>query len=82
MDTRDIDMAILDQIRRINHDTAEFATGILTNELNEEDQISFAQRLVELAIAIKERATSRACVVVEGSIVHDSDGRKTQPGES
>ena len=80
MDIRDLNMSILRQLLRVNNDAGAFATGILTNELSKEEQINFACRLVDLAIAINARTANPAGVVAEGSTVNDSDTGETRPG--
>jgi hypothetical protein len=52
----DLDELILLQLRNINRDAGQFATDMLNNKITQDEQISFAHRLVDLAEAIRERA--------------------------
>lgn len=73
MDSHDLNMSILDQLKAINNDTGVFAAGVLSNDISKEDQIGFAIRLVDLALAIRRRAEGTAGLVVEGSVIDDRD---------
>lgn len=75
---------ILTGLKDINLDTGELATGILTNEISRDEQITFALCLIVLAEHIKERALKTPGMVVEGSIVDDCDSSDEQlpPGEA
>lgn len=76
VDAHDLNMSILDQLKGINNDAGAFAAGVLSNDISKEDQIDFAIRLVDLALAIKRRAEGTAGLVVEGSVIDDRDSRR------
>lgn len=69
---------ILTELKHINRDAGESATGILTDEISRDEQIIFALRLVVLAEHIKERALKTPSMVVEGGIVDDRDSSNRQ----
>lgn len=79
MDVRDRDMSIVQQLKDINQGAGVFVAGVLADDLTKEEQIAFATRLVDLSIAIKERATSTAGLVVEGSVLDDRDSPPREP---
>lgn len=61
------DECILRQLKHINRDAGAFATGILTDELSQDEQICFAHRLVDLAEAIRDRTIRGQ--VIKGSVI-------------
>ena len=71
MDQHDSAMSILDQLKGINQDAGAFAAGILSNDISKDDQITFAIRLVDLALAIMQRVEGTTGLVVEGSVIYD-----------
>jgi predicted DNA repair protein MutK len=73
MDAHDTTMSILDQLQSITRDAGAFAAGVLSDDLSREDQIGFAVLLVDLALAIRQRAESTAGLVVEGSVIDDGN---------
>lgn len=75
---------ILTGLKDINRDAGEFVTGILTDDISRDEQITFALRLVVLAEHIKERALMTSGMVVEGSVSDDRDssGRQLPTGEA
>lgn len=68
----ELDEQILIQLRRINQETGQFVTGMLTGEITRENQVAFAHRLVDLAETIRDRVAGPIGVVIEGSGAHDS----------
>ncbi len=72
----DLAELILLQLKSINNDAGQFTAGVLYNDISHEEQIAFAARLVDLVIAIKERAEGTVGLVVEGSVISDSDSRR------
>jgi hypothetical protein len=53
----DLDQLILLQLNHFVRDVTEFTADLLDDALTTDKQISFAHRLVDLAEAIRERAT-------------------------
>ncbi|MDQ2883992.1 MAG: hypothetical protein M3Y48_23275 [Actinomycetota bacterium] len=85
MDQRDLTMSILDQFNHISQDVGDFTAGILSNDITKEDQIAFMQRIVSLAVTIRDRAEGTAGLVVERSVIDEgsaSAGRESQHNES
>ncbi|HEV7949225.1 MAG TPA: hypothetical protein VGP24_05595 [Glaciihabitans sp.] len=80
----DLDEIILLQLRNISRDVAPFASALLSNTITHDEQISFAHRLVDLAEAVRERATGAAGQVVEGSTTDDRPDAQTahRPADS
>jgi hypothetical protein len=74
MDSRDLNMGIVQQLKDITGDTGQFVAGILSDDISREDQTLFALRLMRLAGHIQQRAQSTAGMVVEGGVLHDGDG--------
>jgi hypothetical protein len=74
----DLEERILIGLKDINRDVGAFATGILTNEITRDEQITFALRLVVLAEHIKERALKTSGMVVEGDASDDRDSSDRQ----
>lgn len=79
MNQHDLNMAIARGLKDINQASGNFIAGVLSDDISKEDQITFALRLVDLAIAIKQRANKTVGMVIEGSVTDDSDHRQT-PG--
>jgi len=67
----DLTELILLQIKSIAKDTGGFVTGLLSDDLTKDQQISFGHRLVDLAELILERAERAPTMVIEGSISDD-----------
>lgn len=76
MDRHDLNMGIVRQLKDITGDTGQFAAGILSDDISQDEQITFALRLVRLAEHIKRQATSTAGMVVEGGVVDDGGSRR------
>lgn len=78
-DDRDLNMSIARQLGEINRETGEFVAGILCDTISRGKQITFATKLSDLALTIKERATGEANLgsLIEGEIVDD---RSTSAG--
>jgi hypothetical protein len=79
VDPHDLNLSILDQLKAINNDAGAFAAGVLSNDISRDDQLDFAVRLFDLALAIRRRAETTAGLVVEGSDIDDRDSRKGLP---
>jgi hypothetical protein len=53
----DLDRIILLQLSNVIRDVGDFSADLLGDDLTHDEQINFAHRLVDLAEAIRERAT-------------------------
>lgn len=73
MDRRDLSMGIVQQLKDITGDAGAFVAGVLYDDISQDEQITFALRLVRLAEHIKQRAEDTAGMVIEGGVV-DDDG--------
>ncbi|MEV7321234.1 hypothetical protein [Streptomyces sp. NPDC093970] len=69
-------MGIVQQLKDITGDTGQFVADILSDDISQDEQITFALRLVRLAGHIKQRAASTAGMVVEGGVVDDGSSRR------
>jgi hypothetical protein len=78
----DLNRLILQELKAINNDAGQFVVGILSFDISRDDQISFALHLVVLAEHIKDRALRTPGLVVEGSVVNDSNGGITDTAHS
>jgi hypothetical protein len=72
-DVEDLTELILLQITSINKDVGGFVTGLLSNDLTKERQVSFGHRLVDLAELILERANGTPTMLIEGSVSDDGN---------
>ncbi|MFI0800866.1 hypothetical protein SAMN04489729_5510 [Amycolatopsis lurida] len=72
MSNHDSDMSIVAQLRSINRETGMFVSGVLYDTITESDQIRFATKLADLALAIKNRVESGTHnLVLEGTVSDD-----------
>ncbi|MFD8611979.1 hypothetical protein [Streptomyces sp. NPDC059631] len=76
MDRRDLTVGIVQQLRDINTESGLFVAGILQGDIDREDQLAFALRLVRLAAHIQQRADGMAGMVIEGGVVDDGSSRR------
>ncbi|HEY6422433.1 MAG TPA: hypothetical protein VIY28_04130 [Pseudonocardiaceae bacterium] len=80
MNRRDLNMAIVQQLKEINKHMGAFVAGVLSDDISKENQIAFALRLVRLAEFIKDRADGTVGMVIEGGVEDDDDcGRPAFP---
>jgi hypothetical protein len=78
VDSRDLTMAILAELRDVNNQSGAFVAGLLSDNIGEDEQIAFAHRLVDAAELIRRRAAASP-VVVEGAVINDRDARQELP---
>lgn len=65
------DEVLLLTLSRISKDSGTFALGVLEDSISRDDQIAFGHRLVDLAEAIRERASRTSGLIIEGSVSDD-----------
>jgi len=70
----DLDELILTQLKNINKDAGQFAASILSDDISQEAQLSFAHRFIDLAEAIRDRALQTPGMVIEGGVIDGGDG--------
>lgn len=64
---------ICEQLTEINKEAGAFVAGILSNDISRDDQIKFAHQLVDLAEVIRDRALHTPSMILDGSVIDDSD---------
>ncbi|OXM60013.1 hypothetical protein [Amycolatopsis vastitatis] len=78
----DITETILLQLKQLSRDTPEFSVALLENRLSHDEQVSFADRLVDAAETIRQRALNASGQVVEGGVVDDDVSESKTIGTS